>query len=228
MDPDFSAVAESKPRIEVEEAKKLLEEEYDLSVVDISCLPSYDDQNMLVNCENQCFVLKIANPCFLEDVLDMEIQAMQRLTENGICTPAIVPTKRGQLVSKLYRETTKIFLCRLVTFLPGILLYKVESHSDTLLRDLGRTLAKLDKCLLDFDHLAAHRDFDWDLKNASRTIRCHLEYIPIEKRSLIMHFLEHFEEHIVSQFSDLRWSVIHGIAFLSSLSLFSQVTTNNY
>jgi Ser/Thr protein kinase RdoA (MazF antagonist) len=43
-----------------------------------------------------------------------------------------------------------------------------------LLDAFGRTLGRLDTALADFDHPAVHRDFHWDLANASRVIDEHL------------------------------------------------------
>src|SRR3954470_5965786 len=46
---------------------------------------------------------------------------------------------------------------RLLEWIPGELLAKVQPQSAALLRSLGESLAKLDRALLDFDHPAAHR-----------------------------------------------------------------------
>ena len=66
---------------------------------------------------------------------------------------------------------------RLVTYLAGIPLAEAGARSTALLESLGRTVGRLDRALVDFDHPAIHRHFHWDLANAASVIAEHLPLI---------------------------------------------------
>jgi 4-aminobutyrate aminotransferase-like enzyme len=70
---------------------------------------------------------------------------------------------------------------RLLTYLPGIPLVEHRERTSALLEDLGRCVGEVDAALADFDHPAIHRDFHWDLANASRVIAEHLPLLRDER-----------------------------------------------
>jgi Ser/Thr protein kinase RdoA (MazF antagonist) len=98
---------------------------------------------------------------------------------------------------------------RLVTFIPGTPLAKVVSQSNELLRDVGRRLAQLDQALVDFDHPAVHRNFHWDLANASAVAHQYGSMIskpPL--RQIVYKCAADFDAN--RSLKELRRSVIHG------------------
>src|SRR4051812_13140323 len=101
---------------------------------------------------------------------------------------------------------------RLLEWIPGELLAKVQPQSAALLRSLGESLAKLDRALLDFDHPAAHRHMQWDLLQAGE-LRQEAHFIADDRRrSLVTKLLGRVDDEVLPVASRLRRSVIHGDA----------------
>lgn len=162
-------------------------------------LPSERDQNFLVtDSAGEKFVLKIANALELRSFLEAQNAVLKHVA------------KRVSFCQSVYRDDIVTvddgYFARMVSYLPGVPLAKIQPQSRLLLRDLGRKLGQLDQALIDFDHPAVHREFHWDLANGNRIVD---EFAPlIEDRSLRELVLR-----CKVEFSDaLRRSVIHGDA----------------
>ena len=166
-------------------------------------LPSERDQNfLLTNHDGAKFVLKIANTQEDPAFLDAQNLLLKHLDARRISfCQRLVPALSGSEMI-----TVEKHLVRVVTYLDGEPLAKVESQPADLLRDLGRKLGRLDHAMCDFDHPAVHRVFHWDLANGNRVIEefGHLLDDP-QLRELV--YRCRFEAG-----SDLRRSVIHGDA----------------
>lgn len=166
-------------------------------------LPSERDQNfLLTNHDGAKFVLKIANTQEDPAFLDAQNLLLKHLDARRISfCQRLVPALSGSEMI-----TVEKHLVRVVTYLDGEPLAKVESQPADLLRDLGRKLGRLDHAMCDFDHPAVHRVFHWDLANGNRVIEefGHLLEDP-QLRELV--YRCRFEAG-----SGLRRSVIHGDA----------------
>ncbi|MGH6893361.1 MAG: aminotransferase class III-fold pyridoxal phosphate-dependent enzyme, partial [Dongiaceae bacterium] len=88
---------------------------------------------------------------------------------------------------------------------------------------LGETLGRLDRALQSFGHSGAHREFDWDTKQAGRS-QARLHFIDdSEQRKIVEHFLRRFETKVAPRLARLRTQVIHGDANDNNLLVDGQV-----
>ncbi|MBW1889696.1 MAG: aminotransferase class III-fold pyridoxal phosphate-dependent enzyme [Deltaproteobacteria bacterium] len=181
-------------------------------------LPSERDQNFRVRTDSQKeFVLKIANATEDREVLDFQNQVMQKLGHDGdrhadrsVGCPEVCTTLKGETITTVAGEAGQKHFVRLLTYLPGKPLAMVRPHDPTLLSSLGRFFGRVDRTLEGFDHNAAHRNFHWDLKQASRVVGELIKHIATsEKRRTVTGFLEQFQARTEPLVSELRRSVIH-------------------
>ncbi len=173
-----------------------------------SPLPSERDQNIRLRAADGAqYVLKIANAAEDRAVLEAENAVIHRLQGTGLC-PQLVATRTGDEIGQSGGH-----FVRLITFLNGAPLGNAPSHSDALLQDFGHALAAVDLALADFDHPALHRDFHWDLANASRVTA---QYLPLVQEAQLRGPLEtliaNYEAHAAPLLPVLRRSAIHGDA----------------
>jgi Ser/Thr protein kinase RdoA (MazF antagonist) len=185
------------PVFDFESAVSIAEELFGLRA-SARVLPSERDQNfLLTDAAGQKSVLKIANALESRDLLEAQNAVLDHLGGRVSFCPRIVPALNGELIS-----TRANHFVRLVTYLPGVPLGELTTHSPELLHDLGRKLGQLDRAMADFDHPAVHRDFHWDLANGNRVID---NYAEPDLRELVVKC--RFDGN-----TDLRRSVIHGDA----------------
>jgi 4-aminobutyrate aminotransferase-like enzyme/Ser/Thr protein kinase RdoA (MazF antagonist) len=200
------------PHFPTEEAARLARDLYGL-VVFARPLPSERDQNFhLQTAAGQEYVLKIAGAAEERSVLDLQNQAILHLAQVAPTLSAlrICLTRSGALITEVTAPTGGVHLVRLLTYLPGTPLAKVNPHTPALLARLGAYLGELDKALASFVHPAALRELHWDLRQASAVIRRHQHEIgdPV-RRILVAQMLAHFEQHALPHLASLRTSVIH-------------------
>ena len=189
---------EYAPRFDIEAAVKIADEFFGLRARAQS-LPSERDQNfLLTDSEGEKFVLKIANALESRTFLEAENAALKHVARRvSFCQ---------SLVTSEIRSIQDRYFARLVRYLPGVPLAKVQPQPAELLRDFGRKLGQLDEALRDFDHRSAHRDFHWDLANGNRVIDELAPRIETDTlRELVMRCRVEFKD-------GLRRSVIHGDA----------------
>ena len=161
-------------------------------------LPSERDQNfLLTDSAGEKFVLKIANALESREFLEAENAVLKHVAGRvSFCQAPL-----GNIVT-----VGGSYFARLVGYLPGVPLAKVQPQPPQLLRDLGRKLGQLDQALGDFDHPAVHRDLHWDLANGNRVIDEFATLIAgAELRELVL-------QCRVAPGDRLRRSVIHGDA----------------
>ncbi|PWT95216.1 MAG: hypothetical protein C5B55_01595 [Blastocatellia bacterium] len=197
---------EHSPNLSVEAAADLARVLYGISATARS-LPSERDQNFLLTTETtERFVLKIANALEERSLLVAQNALMSYLASRVDFSQRIVKTLTGDELA-----TFNDYFVRLVTYIPGTTLAKIDSSSPEVLRDLGRKLGKLDQILSDFDHPALHRDFHWDLRNGSRIIQQNAPLIHDQYLSDIVRRCAAQVENYDSV-AQLRRSIIHGDA----------------
>jgi Ser/Thr protein kinase RdoA (MazF antagonist) len=162
-------------------------------------LPSERDQNFLVTDRaGEKFVLKIANALESRAFIEAQNAVLKHVARRVSFCQSPVTTEIVSIDDR--------YFTRLVRYLPGVPLAKVQPQSPKLLRDLGSKLGQLDHALSDFDHRAVHRDFHWDLANGNRIID---EYAALIEDVALR---EVVSECRVEFNSALRRSVIHGDA----------------
>jgi Ser/Thr protein kinase RdoA (MazF antagonist) len=160
-------------------------------------LPSERDQNfLLTDRDGEKFVLKIANADEKREVLEAQNALLGHLEGKVSFCPRVVKEI----------ATVKNHFIRVLSFLPGKPLAKVEVQSPELLYDFGRKLGQLDRSLQDFDHPGAHREFHWDLAQGVQVVRQFGTGIKADwLRDLVLGFR-------FGSLNHLRKSVIHGDA----------------
>ena len=129
-------------------------------------LPSERDRNfLLTDGGGEKFVLKIANAREKREVLEAQNAMMSHLAERVSFCPRVVPALSGEQIVVVENH-----FVRVLSYLPGKPLAKVEFQTPELLRDLGRKLGQLSCALVEFDHPALHRDFHWDLAKGAQIV----------------------------------------------------------
>ena len=132
---------------------------------------------------------------------------MLHLEPSGL-TPRLIRTVEGSAIGMHGPQ-----FVRLISVLPGTTLGTARLHTNTLRRDLGRAVGRLDRALTNFDHPAFHRDFHWDLANAERVVGTHLPLVAdTALADRIAAFAAYHRAHVVPMLSDFRRGVIHGDA----------------
>jgi Ser/Thr protein kinase RdoA (MazF antagonist) len=218
MTDSGSSTVDRAPRFSPERAAELASELYGVHAT-ARGLPSERDQNFhLATARGDEYVLKIANPAESRDVLELQNEAMGRLTDawrtdDAVTAPCprIVETMDGEPIATAEGPDGRSCFVRLATYIPGSPLARFRPHTPELLRDLGRFFGRVDRALDAFDHRAAHRDFYWDLVNAGEVVRRHAGRIADRtRRAIAERFLSRFESGVVPVLADLRRGVIHG------------------
>ena len=168
-------------------------------------LPSERDQNFLLEArEGEKFVLKIANEFEERAVLEAQNAMMTRLAERVSLCPRVVVARSGERI-----VVVKGRMVRVLSYLPGKPLARLEVQSPELLYDLGRKLGQLSRALVGFDHPAAHRDFYWDLANGVRIVR---DVGPQINTDWLREMVLSYSKDLCLSVAKLRRSVIHGDA----------------
>jgi 4-aminobutyrate aminotransferase-like enzyme/Ser/Thr protein kinase RdoA (MazF antagonist) len=202
------------PTFVAADAERLAREYYGLRAC-ARPLPSERDQNFLLTDDTgKRFVLKLANGCERESVLDMQNKAIERLTTAvpSLLLPRLCPTTQSELLVQVENGVGSKHFMRLLTYVPGKLLANVSPHTPELLTSLGRALGSITSGLVGFQHPAADRELKWDARRAG-WVREYLKFIaPPERRRVVESFLDDFEKNVAPRLAGLRTSVIYNDA----------------
>ena len=175
-------------------------------------LPSERDQNFrLTTRQGENFVLKLAQSGESRALLECQNEVLERLdaARTSYRFPRLRASTSGGILVSARDEHGSEHWARLVEYLPGQPLATVKPHSPELLREIGSMLGTLDLQLRDFEHAAASRTLQWDMRTAAESIQLHLsEHRDPARRARVEAILQLLEQSrpIVAQ---LRQSVIH-------------------
>ena len=202
----------TRPTIDLDAAAAALSRHWGLDG-ELSNLPSERDRNLLLRPSDGSppLVLKIAN--LVEDPAFLAYQtlAMERLVDAGLPVARACPALDGRTVVDLGDPGPP--LARVVSWLPGRPLATVDRPSDALLGDLGEVMGRTSAALAGFDHPAAHRDLQWDVRRAFDTIAAGLVDIDDhDRRTRLETLLVGLRERLGPVMETLRTSVIHNDA----------------
>ena len=137
------------PRIDYATAVEFAEKEYGIHSSATS-LPSERDQNFLLTTDSgEQFVLKISNALEDRSLLEAQNAILSYLGSHFNFCQRIVKTVAGTEITLIGGH-----FVRMVDFIPGTPLGKVQTLTNALLHDLGRKLGQVDRVLVDFDHPA--------------------------------------------------------------------------
>jgi 4-aminobutyrate aminotransferase-like enzyme/Ser/Thr protein kinase RdoA (MazF antagonist) len=211
------SIVKYAPHFSEAEAVKIANDLYGLSV-SAAGLPSERDQNFHLTAANgEQYVLKLANSTESIEVLEFQNEAMMHITRarkkaehNAPVCPQVISNRQAESITIVRGPDGAEHFVRLLTYLPGKPFALVKPHDSELLLSLGCFFGELDLALRDFEHPAAHRDFQWDLKNAARVVHEYLHLIQEpQNRALVKEFVDRFQSDSEPQFAGLRRAVVH-------------------
>ena len=207
------SILDHTPNFSVETAVKIAAEFYGICAT-AELLPSERDQNFRLETNlGEKFVLKIANALEEWAMLEAQNEAMNHVAKISTLCQKVFPNVGGEMINEIASPNGVTHFVRLVTYLSGIPLGNVKRHSPELLRDLGRAVAEVDKALADFEHLAIHREFHWDLALGLEVCQQYEPLITDENlRELVKKITDNYEQNITPLLPNLRKSVIHNDA----------------
>jgi 4-aminobutyrate aminotransferase-like enzyme/Ser/Thr protein kinase RdoA (MazF antagonist) len=135
-------------------------------------LGSNQETNLrLRSADGSTYVLKIANPAFGADVLDLQNKAMQHVhgVAADLAVPVPVPALDGtDLVRTPIRGIDHHV--RLLTFVPGEMFSDAGYVGDEVLGRFGALVARISAALATFDHPAADRALQYDTRHAADVV----------------------------------------------------------
>jgi len=180
----------------------------------VKVLPSYLDQNFLIETAGQLYVLKIANPSEEIAVLELQNQAMQFLEKNDLSAlvPTVIPSSSGNTIEVVKSNNHQLHV-RLLSYLPGEILADAKPLKKDVLSGIGQFLGTVVTKLKTFKHPAAHRFMQWDLQQGATIISQHIQYFKtIKQKELIQFFFDRYQKNIEKTHQQLPKSIIHADA----------------
>ena len=134
-------------------------------------LGSNQETNLRIRAGSGDFVLKIANPAFGADVLDLQNRAMMHVASanTGLAVPVPVAALDGDDLVRVPIRGTDHHV-RLLTFVAGDMFSDAEYLGDDALGQFGALAARLSAALSTFEHPAADRTLQYDTRHAARVV----------------------------------------------------------
>lgn len=182
---------------------------------DIELLPGESDLNAKLTTDaGDTYVCKVSDGSDNVALLHAQNEVMNRLEQRDIvAAPRVLTSIRGESLVTLQTNGGARLAGRVLTYVPGTVLAKCAPYSNRLIRDLGRTLGRLNEALAGYDHPAFHYKSDWDLARAANAVERYRDLInDPETRSSVDQCYRDFNDIAAPRFSDLRQSVIHNDA----------------
>lgn len=209
----FASQELTRPAFTEAEVRALAQEFYGLTLVAVSELSSFQDQNFKITDEaGHSFVFRVDNPGWPVSALEMQNAALAHLRAKDPAFPIahLVPARSGAVMPVVSRDG-RSYHTRLFTFLPGQILARIGDVSDGLARELGRTAGTLSRHLADFDHPGATRVLQWDFQYATQVVRDFLPFVAEPGlRADVERLLHRFESEAGPLLPRLRRSILHG------------------
>ncbi|MDR0212202.1 MAG: phosphotransferase [Pseudomonas putida] len=155
-------------------------------------------------------LLKLSHPLENPQVVDFHNQAMRRIEvrDPGLPVQRVHPALGGAYATWVEIDGQPM-LARLLSFVDGLPLHRLKYTSQPLRRDIGRSLARLDRALEGFDHPAAGHVLLWDMQHAERLRPLLVHLGEGDGRDLVKQGLDRFEADVLPRMSSLRKQVIH-------------------
>ena len=199
-------------KISIEQAEKILFNLYNIKGK-ASELPGEVDFNFRIKIENGAgFILKISRPNEDLKYLDFYQKLLQYIekNDNNLIAPQVIKDHKGNATSKITDEFGNIRKVRLLTWISGRIWDNVNPQLDNLRFSLGEQSGLLTKALQGFEHLAATREFVWDIAQSLWTKK-YIHLFNNQEKEIIIHFQTLFEVNFES-FKKLRKAVVHNDA----------------
>ncbi|KAF1020320.1 MAG: Homoserine kinase [Paracidovorax wautersii] len=156
-------------------------------------------------------MLKISHPVEAPHVADFQTQALLHLARHAPALPVqrLLPMRDGAHAAVTHAVDGQARVVRLFSYLEGLPMPQA-ARSARQQASVARALARLDLALQDMaPHLAAGERMPWDIQRADsvRGLVAHLG--SPERRALVEHALDRFEQHVLPRLAALRRQPIH-------------------
>eukprot|EP00736_Rhodelphis_marinus_P012653 Rmarinus@m.29686 len=197
------------PKFSAEEAIDLVKSHWGMQDIAVASFPSYDDQNFLIKVDGEPFsVLKISNTSEVESNLLFQHAAMNHLKEDGFQTSYPIQMTNGDEVGTTTNKEGVPHLYRMLKFVPGTVIDKFKPLSDSLIRNVGEYVGKMDLSLSKFSHPKAYRKMAWDLCQF-RDIKRYVKHLSTKERhEMVSHVIDMYEETVVPEMDKLPRQVV--------------------
>ena len=180
---------------------------------DAAELGSHQDRNFLITgVDGGRSVLKIANPHFGHDSLEMQNAAMHHVAAAGLpfATPLPIPSLRGSEIVPVERDG-ETYDVRMTSWVDGEPMTEARHLDGKARSDLGAIAAEAALALHGFDHPAADRVLQWDLKHARAVVDGLISHVgDPARRELVERSMQVHDRALERLAADLRVQVIHG------------------
>lgn len=201
------------PEVTLEQARELLDTAYGLRVTRLKPLNSFRDQNYRVDLtDGPAYVLKIANSMEPVGSLELENGALNRLARVApdLPVPRLIAAGDGAELVRVEGDGQSHW-ARLLTFTPGRILADRPIYSPPLIDSFARSAATLVRGLAGYDHPAADRRLQWDLRVAADVVTAFAAYVTDpDRRALVDEMVARYRRHALPLLSRLRLGIIHG------------------
>lgn len=181
----------------------------------LSPLPADRDRNFrLTTTDGRDFVLKIFQAGEDPGVLECQDEVLERLRAARLPWgfPRVRPTVAGARAG-VWDFGGAPYFVRMAEWVPGTALAHLGRRPPGLETDLGRLTGSMGRALAGYDHPAADRVFEWDLRRAGEVVDRYLEHVQDEgRRRLVGAFRELFRARVEPVAEALPCAVIHGDA----------------
>ena len=175
-------------------------------------LPSERDQNFrLTTADGDAFVLKIANATEPRDILEFQNAALEHLARRqpSLAVPRVCRPAGGDSIVEVTGQGERPHLVRMLAWVPGDVLARVNPHTEALLESLGRRIGETNRAFEGFSHNAMRRPFPWDLTGTPWIAREFGRFEDPHRRGLLERVIARFERHVAPRLASLRQQVIH-------------------
>jgi hydroxylysine kinase len=151
----------------------------------------------------------VPNPAEDRAVTNLQTEALLHLAaaNPSLPIPRVFPALNGARELDIAFDDGSARVVRLLSFMSGIPMHAVEG-STLLWRDLGQSAAKLAQGLRDFRHSGVNHRLLWDLQHAAE-LRSLIDAVPVDRRSVVEHFLGGFEARALPVLPGLHQQPVH-------------------
>lgn len=205
------ALRERRPAVTTAEAADLARDLFGLEVSGVSDLPGERDRNFRVeDTEGKQFVLKVMHPAEEPAVGEFQALALVHIAERDplLPVPRVLAPLGGGPRGLANAPGDPPYHVRCVSWLTGQPLAGGPS-GNSVWRELGRYMGRLDRALADFSHPADDHELLWDLKRADRARDLIESMPPGDETRIVAELLDRFEQRVKPCLSSLRMQVIH-------------------
>lgn len=194
------------------DAQKMAYEHFQIKPSIIKPLPSYDDQNFLLQTtEGKQFVLKIMAIGTELKKIELEHLVMLQLGSMNydLQFPQPIPNKEGAEITEIKDSKGQTYFMRLLTWIEGQVIAKANPQTPGLLEKLGKACGRICWELQGLEHPAAHRKFNWDNSQAIWTKENTHIFQDAEKKDCVEYFVDLYEREALPFLDNLPKSIIH-------------------